>query len=74
MTFTQDEINLMCLYDTSDKAQILTGLRLALPYIEDAEIINTANTVISKLERMSSNEFSRLDLVPTAMAEDLING
>lgn len=70
MTFTQDEINLMCLYDTSDKAQLLTGLRLALPYIEDAELIAMVTTVISKLERMSSDEFSRLDLVPTVTAED----
>lgn len=70
MTFTQDEINLMCLYDTSDKAQLLTGLRLALPYIKDAELIAMVTTVISKLERMSSDEFSRLDLVPTVTAED----
>lgn len=70
MTFTQDEINLMCLYDTSDKAQLLTGLRLALPYIEDAELIAMVTTVISKLERMSLDEFSRLDLVPTVTAED----
>ena len=70
MTFTQDEINLMCLYDTSDKAQLLTGLRLALPYIEDAELIAMVTTVISKLERISSDEFSRLDLVPTVTAED----
>lgn len=70
MTFTQDEINLMCIYDTSDRAQLLTGLRLALPYIEDAELIAMVTTVISKLERMSSDEFSRLDLVPTVTAED----
>ena len=70
MTFTQDEINLMCFYDTTDKAQLLTGLRLALPYIEDAELIAMVTTVISKLERMSSDEFSRLDLVPTVTAED----
>ena len=27
MTFSQDEINLMCIYDTSDKTELLKELR-----------------------------------------------
>ena len=46
MTFSQDEINLMCIYDTSDK------------------------TVIDKLERMTNDEFSKLELEPDIDMED----
>ena len=30
MTFSQDEINLMCIYDTSDKTELLKELRKRL--------------------------------------------
>ena len=30
MTFSQDEINLMCIYDTSDKTELLWGNRWLL--------------------------------------------
>ena len=33
MTFSQDEINLMCIYDTSDKTELLKELRFSVPYI-----------------------------------------
>ena len=29
MTFSQDEINLMCIYDTSDKTELLKELRFS---------------------------------------------
>lgn len=38
MTFSQDEINLMCIYDTSDKTELLKELRFSVPYIEDTEL------------------------------------
>ena len=51
MTFSQDEINLMCIYDTSDKTEI-------------------TETVIDKLERMTNDEFSKLELEPDIDMED----
>ena len=64
MTFTQDEINLMCIYDTSSKGQLHKELSFAFPFIEDAELKEIAGTVIDKLERMPEDEFSRLEFVP----------
>ena len=52
MTFSQDEINLMCIYDTSDKTELLKELRFSVPYIEDTELKEITETVIDKLERM----------------------
>ena len=54
MTFSQDEINLMCIYDTSDKTELLKELRFSVPYIEDTELKEITETVIDKLERMTN--------------------
>lgn len=64
MTFSQDEINLMCIYDTSDKTELLKELRFSVPYIEDTELKEITETVIDKLERMTNDEFSKLELEP----------
>lgn len=70
MTFSQDEINLMCIYDTSDKAELLKELRFSVPYIEDMELKSITETVIDKLERMTNDEFSKLELEPDIDMED----
>ena len=70
MTFSQDEINLMCIYDTSDKAELIKELRFSVPYIEDTELKTITETVIDKLERMTNDEFSKLELEPDIDMED----
>ena len=70
MTFSQDEINLMCIYDTSDKTELLKELRFSVPYIEDTELKEITETVIDKLERMTNDEFSKLELEPDIDMED----
>lgn len=64
MIFSQDEINLMCIYNTSDKAELVKELRFSVPYIEDTELKAIMETVIDKLERMTDKEFSKLELEP----------
>lgn len=71
MTFTSDEMNLICIYDTSDKAELEKQLRLSVPYIENAELREITETVINKLERMTAEEFERTEFIPTVTAEDM---
>lgn len=70
MTFSQDEINLMCIYDTSDKAELVKELRFSVPYIEDTELKVITETVIDKLERITNDEFSKLELEPDIDMEE----
>ena len=70
MTFSQDEINLMCIYDTSDKTELLKELRFSVPYIEDTELKEITETVIDKLERMTNDEFSKLEREPDIVIGD----
>lgn len=71
MTFTSDEMNLICIYNTSDKAELEKQLRLSVPYIENAELREITETVINKLERMTAEEFERTEFIPTVTAEDM---
>lgn len=69
MTFTSDEMNLICIYDTSDKAQLEKQLRLSVPYIENTELREITETVINKLERMTAEEFEQTEFIPTVTAD-----
>ncbi|MBD9025882.1 MAG: hypothetical protein EGR09_03270 [Clostridiales bacterium] len=69
MTFTSDEMNLICIYDTSDKAELEKQLRLSVPYIENTELREITETVINKLERMTAEEFEQTEFIPTVTAD-----
>ena len=71
MTFTSDEMNLICIYNTSDKAELEKQLRLSVPYIENAELREITETVINQLERMTAEEFEQTEFIPTVTADDM---
>ncbi|MGI6337307.1 MAG: transposon-transfer assisting family protein [Eubacteriales bacterium] len=66
MNFTNDEINLMCIYNTGTRDGLIKALTDMRKYLEDdeAELYTATDTVIEKLKAMSDDEFSALDLVP----------
>ena len=69
-TFTFDEINLMCIYDTSDRVGLIIQLQEAMPYIENEELKEITATVISKLVGMTDDEYNEIELKPTVTPED----
>jgi len=64
MNFTVEEINLMCIYDTSNRGRLLAGIRESLPELLEPELNELAQSVIGRLETMTDREFAALDLVP----------
>ena len=64
MGFTIEEINLMCVYDTSDRGRLLTGIRESLPHLLEPELKELAQGVIGRLEAMTDREFAALVLAP----------
>lgn len=71
MTFTLDEINLLCIYDTADKAELERQLRLSVPHIENTELKEIAESALSKLTSLTAAEFAELELAPSVYADDL---
>jgi len=62
--FTVEEVNLMCVFDTSGKDALIAELTAAMPDFDEPELIEIAENVIAKLGKMSDAEFSALELYP----------
>jgi hypothetical protein len=56
--FTAEEINLMCIYDTSSRAVLLSDLKLSLADVYDPDMREIFDNTIGKLEKLSDSDFS----------------
>ena len=66
MNFSNDEINLMCIYNTGTREGTLDELTSMRGYLNpsETELRDLTDAVMEKLERMSDAEFDELDLFP----------
>lgn len=66
MMFTYEEINLMCIYDTSSRKKLIAELTKMRKYLEpdEAGILELTDSAICKLEKISDEEFAEMELVP----------
>ena len=71
MTFTPDEINLICIYDTSNREYLIMEMGRSFKLVEDKELADIMCSAISKLGSMTDDEYSELELVPTMPDEDM---
>ena len=72
MNFTNDEMNLMCIYNTGTRDGLMDALTAMREYLEDdeAELRDMTDTVLEKLEAMTDEAFFQLDLFPDFSEED----
>lgn len=68
--FTLDEMNLMCIYDTSDRVGLIIQLQEAMPYIENEELNKITSNIIQKLVGMNDEEYREIELIPTISLKD----
>lgn len=66
MSFTNDEMNLMCIYNTGTREGTLNALTAMREYLtaEETELRDMTDSVVEKLEKMSDAAFAALDLYP----------
>jgi hypothetical protein len=64
--FTQDEINLMCIYNTGTKDGLMDALTAMREYLEpeETELRGLTDSALDKLERISDEEYAALELYP----------
>lgn len=63
--FTVEEVNLICIFNTSSREALIDELIGATSYFEDAEMLEIAVAVLDKLSKMSDEDFAVLELNPT---------
>ena len=66
MNFTNDEMNLMCIYNTGSRESLMRELREMRGYIgvDQPELLNMTDSALQKLENISDEEFTKLELFP----------
>lgn len=72
MTFTNDELNLMCIYDTGTRTGLLDALTTMKEVLEpeETELREMTESVIEKLSAMTDAEYAELELFPDFDKED----
>ena len=72
MTFTNDELNLMCIYDTGTRTGLLESLVTMKEVLEpeETELREMTESVIEKLTAMSDAQYAELELFPDFDKED----
>ena len=66
MNFSNDEMNLMCIYDTGDRMGTLKALRDMRGEldVDETELLRLTDAVIEKLRTLTDAEYERLELYP----------
>ena len=68
--FTVDEMNLICIYDTSDRVGLIIQLQEAMPFIQNEELSEITANIISKLVSMTDEEYREIEFLPTISIKD----
>ena len=63
--FTQDEMNLMCIYDTGTRVGLIAALTDMRGYLEpdEEELRNLTDSVLAKLRTMTDEAYTKLELI-----------
>lgn len=65
-TFTNDEMNLMCIYNTGTREGLMDALVAMREYLEpeENELRELTDSALEKLEHITDEEYAELELVP----------
>lgn len=72
--FSAEEINLMCIFDTSNRENLLSELRDSLSDVYDPEMRDIYESAIGKLEAISDADFSEIGLFIADELDEFIDG
>jgi len=62
--FTVEEENLLCIFDISSRAKLISELSAVIPDFDDPEIREIADNALRKLNTMSDADFTAVHLTP----------
>ena len=58
--FTVEEINLMCVFNTKSRRELIEDIGRVLPHLKESEMEELARNVLTKLQDMTDEEFTEL--------------
>ena len=63
-TFTVEQENLICIYDTTTRTNCITEITNALPHFEDTEMHEIAESTLAVLHTLTDEEFTHYPFSP----------
>ncbi|WP_251205426.1 transposon-transfer assisting family protein [Acetatifactor aquisgranensis] len=60
--FTVEESNLICIFASESRRQVIEDIERTLPYLEDMDMLELSVRVVGKLRDMTDEEFEQLEL------------
>ena len=66
MNFTNDEMNLMCIYDTGTRAGLIDAMSEMKKELaeEETELRDMTDSAIDKLKAMTEEEYEKMEFYP----------
>lgn len=74
MSFTVEELTFLDIYRANNLEHTKEAISKALPHINDKDMLSLANSVIQKLDALSTNEFNNLDFTNVLSHENVDTG
>lgn len=63
--FVENEYMMMAMFQKENRQQTMREIRSVIPFVkDDAEMLSLINSTLEKMERISDQEFSGIDLEP----------
>lgn len=63
--FDENEYLMMAMFEQGNRRQTMREIRSVIPFLkEDAEMLSLVNSTLEKMEHISDEEFSEIDLGP----------
>lgn len=60
--FSDEEKSIISIYNTADRVGVIVKIKEAIPYIEDADLKDTAANIVLKLVGMTDKDFADLEV------------
>lgn len=64
MTFTNDEMNLMCIYQSDSRSGLIAALTEMRGYLDEDELRELTDSALQKLGEITDEDFAELELIP----------
>lgn len=66
MNFTNDELNLICIYQRETRTELIAALTEMCGYLDEdeSELRELTDSAINKLEGITDEQFAELELIP----------
>jgi hypothetical protein len=64
MDFTVEEMNLICMYDTSGRKALMAQIRESISDVDDEDMRELMRSTLTRLEGMSDADFTAIALAP----------